>query len=629
VSPPAAGHEFGGFRLEGELGRGGMGVVYLAEQLNLGRKVALKVIAPELSQDPDFQARFEREARLAASLDHPNVVPVFEAGNVDGLLYLAMRYVKGTDLGALLAAEGRLLPERAAHIADQLGAALDAAHGNALIHRDVKPGNVLLAGQSASAHVYLTDFGLTKEASSQSAQLTNTGQWVGTVDYVAPEQLDGRPIDARTDVYSLGCVIFQMLAGTVPYGGTSLQKMWGHGSAQPPSLQNIDPELARRFDPVIARAMAKDPDHRFRSAGDLGRAAIGAAYGQPVTVPERSVAVGAAAEGSIESGPGALLGQSGANTTIESAPQAPATAVSPPGIPQPAVTTAGPAPPTPPPRRRRVMIPIAVATVLVLVIGTGALLASRGNDKDPVSAKSATPVKPATRASVSRSAAAPPRDSTLCSKGLWVGPKTTCPFAEAVKEAYPGSKASFTAHSSVTGLSYTMRCTTGTLHSCHGGKDARVYFRDQPKAPKPAGPSVAFRSYTSDISGYTTRIPTGPEWSDPVETEPSTRGELYRTTVNGPDGLILFIEYTPKEPARFGSGAQSTKQISQTAFGTATEYVFSGGLIPECKTSTCVDYIVNDPDQGSGFGVVAGGSSNFALAKKVARTAAQALAYTE
>lgn len=394
MTAETAGHTLGGFRLVSELGRGGMGVVYLAEQLNLGRKVALKVIAPQLSEDPAFTARFEREARLAASIDHPNVVPVFEAGSVDGQLYLAMRYVDGTDLSAVLAQDGRLESERAGGIAAQVGAALDAAHGKGLIHRDVKPGNVLLTGEGAEAHAYLTDFGLTKEASSQSAQLTNTGQWVGTVDYVAPEQIDGRPIDARTDVYSLGCVLFQMLAGRLPYEGTAVQKMFAHSGSPTPSLESVDTELARRLDPVIARAMAKDPDQRFKSAGDLGRAAVAAAHRQKVTVPERSVAVGVAAIGSDDSGIATQMGPSKANTTIEPPPPRWLKRPVPPPLDPPPAATVSPVPRARARKGSRLLAPVAIGVALVFAVGAGAFLASRGNDSDQEPTRAAAASKP-------------------------------------------------------------------------------------------------------------------------------------------------------------------------------------------------------------------------------------------
>jgi tRNA A-37 threonylcarbamoyl transferase component Bud32 len=291
------GDRIAGYRVEREIGRGGMGVVYLAEQTALHRRVALKVIAPQLARDDAFRARFEREARLAASIDHPNVVAVYDAGQVDGALYLAMRFVEGRDLGAEIATRGRLSPDLAAHVVAAVADALDAAHARGLIHRDVKPGNVLLEGAGATPRVFLGDFGLTKDASSESGGLTRTGHWVGTVDYVAPEQLDGAAVDARTDVYALGCVLFQELSGRLPYEGTEAQKMWGHAAGPIPSLGDVSVGVADRFDGVIRRALAKDPAERYPSAGDLGRAARMAGLGEALTVAERSVATGAAATG--------------------------------------------------------------------------------------------------------------------------------------------------------------------------------------------------------------------------------------------------------------------------------------------------------------------------------------------
>ena len=284
-----------GCRIEAEIGRGGMGVVYRAEQLRLGRKVALKLLSPGLTGDQDFRRRFERESRIAASMEHPHATPVYEAGETDGRLFILMRYVSGTDLGALIAREGGLDPARAARILDQVGSALDAAHSRGLVHRDVKPANVLLTGEGAEEHTYLSDFGLTKDASSQSA-VTHTGQWVGTVDYVAPEQLDGRPIDARTDVYALGCLLFEALSGEVPHPGPEMATMWAHMHKPPRPLGDRRPDLAM-FDPVVARAMAKEPADRYPSAGDLGRAVGAAAQGGGRTQAERSVAIGAAAPG--------------------------------------------------------------------------------------------------------------------------------------------------------------------------------------------------------------------------------------------------------------------------------------------------------------------------------------------
>ena len=368
------GSQFDGFTVEEELGRGGMGVVYLAEQVNLGRKVALKIIAPSLSDDADFRRRFEREARAAASLDHPNVVPVFEAGAVEERLYLSMRYVRGTDLSAVLATEGRLRPDTAADVVRQLASALDAAHSTGLIHRDVKPGNVLISNFATEPHVYLSDFGLTKEASEVSAGLTSSGHWVGTLDYVAPEQLDSREIDARTDVYSLGCVLFQMLAGRVPYTGTSVQKMFGHANSAPPSLQDLDPALAQRFDHVIARAMAKDPAQRYPSAGDLGRAAVAAAAGAAVTQPERSVAAGAAL-GAADS----LV-----TTQLPITPEPPQERrrprrLEPPTAPRPMPPASSGAAVA---KRSRMVIPLVIVTLLALGVAAGRSVAAQSGGSD-------------------------------------------------------------------------------------------------------------------------------------------------------------------------------------------------------------------------------------------------------
>jgi DNA-binding beta-propeller fold protein YncE/predicted Ser/Thr protein kinase len=289
------GDEFAGHRILGIAGRGGMGVVYRALQLDLDRPVALKLIAPQLAEDPEFRDRFVRESRAAASIDHPNVIPIYYTGeSEDGALYIAMRYVEGSDLRTLVRAEQRLDPARAAQIVSQVASALDAAHARGIVHRDVKPANVLLG---ANDHAYLTDFGLTKRVTSHTGS-TRDGGWVGTLGYVAPEQIRGERPDARADVYALGCVLYHSLAGAPPYQRESDEAtLWAHLNDDPPSLHDRAPDIPASFDAVLARALAKDPDDRFPSAGDLGRAALAAA-GKPVApAPERLVAVGAAAPG--------------------------------------------------------------------------------------------------------------------------------------------------------------------------------------------------------------------------------------------------------------------------------------------------------------------------------------------
>jgi YVTN family beta-propeller protein len=289
------GDEFAGHRILGIAGRGGMGVVYRALQLDLDRPVALKLIAPQLAEDPEFRDRFVRESRAAASIDHPNVIPIYYTGESDdGALYIAMRYVEGSDLRTLVRAEQRLPPARAAHIVSQVASALDAAHARGIVHRDVKPANVLLG---ANDHAYLTDFGLTKRVTSHTGS-TRDGGWVGTLGYVAPEQIRGERLDARADVYALGCVLYHSLAGAPPYQRESDEAtLWAHLNDDPPSLHDRVPDAPAAFDAVLARALAKDPDDRFPSTGDLGRAALAAA-GRPVSPgPERLVAIGEAAPG--------------------------------------------------------------------------------------------------------------------------------------------------------------------------------------------------------------------------------------------------------------------------------------------------------------------------------------------
>ena len=278
----ASGARFAGYVIEGVAGRGGMGVVYRAGQLRPSRIVALKVISPELADDSGFRDRFTNESEIAASIEHSNVIPVYEVGEECHRLFIVMRYVEGTDLGRVIAAEGRVTPRRAVQILVQLTSALDAAHARGLVHRDVKPANVLIARESSADHVYLTDFGLAKFA--VSGGLTRTGMFVGTIDYAAPEQFEGRRVDARTDVYAAGCVLYNMLSGSVPFPRESEAAiMWAHLSASPPSVRDAVPTLPDEFDAVIARAMAKDPDDRYPSAGDLGRDAVAAADRQRAT----------------------------------------------------------------------------------------------------------------------------------------------------------------------------------------------------------------------------------------------------------------------------------------------------------------------------------------------------------
>jgi serine/threonine protein kinase len=267
---------FAGCRVEAVAGRGGMGVVYRATQLGLDRAVALKLVAPERAADANFRARFEREARVAAAIEHPNVIPVYGAGEEDGRLYLLMRWVPGTDLQALIRRSGRLGCAHAATIVAQVAAGLDAAHAVGLVHRDVKPANVLLGGEDGSGHVYLSDFGLTLDPVAD-ARVTDSGEWFGTVDFMAPEQFEGERPDARTDVYALGCVLNAALTGEPPFPRGSVPSTILAHLNDPPPRPSDTPGVPQAFDAVVARALAKRPSDRYRSAGELARAALAAA----------------------------------------------------------------------------------------------------------------------------------------------------------------------------------------------------------------------------------------------------------------------------------------------------------------------------------------------------------------
>ena len=272
------GTDFVGYRVEERIGRGGMGVVYRAHDLRLKRTVALKLVSPELASEDRFRARFARESELAMSLEHPNVVPIHDAGDVDGRLYLAMRLVDGTDLRALLRAERALEPARALAICRQVAHALDSAHVKGLVHRDVKPSNVLL---DENEHVYLADFGLSRRLDEHGVQ-AGEGRSVGTPAYLAPEQIEGGGlVDGRADVYSLGCLLFECLTGQEPFPRSSrLAVAWAHLEAEPPRASALNSELPSEIDDVIGKAMAKDPDDRYWTCATL-IAAVENALGLP------------------------------------------------------------------------------------------------------------------------------------------------------------------------------------------------------------------------------------------------------------------------------------------------------------------------------------------------------------
>jgi hypothetical protein len=269
------GEEFAGYRLRSVLGRGGMSVVFEAEHPRLGSVIALKVLAPELAADDVFRTRFLQESRIAASLNHPNVIPIYDTGPSGELLYIAMRHVGGSDLRSVLKTRERISPAQALLLVGQAGRALDAAHRAGLVHRDVKPANMLIerGADDEPDHVYLSDFGITKHALSRSG-LTETGQFVGTIDYIAPEQIQGKAVDGRADIYSLGCVMYECLTGQVPFvKDLDAAVIWAHVEELPTPPSSVRAELPSAIDDVIAKALAKDPDDRYQTSRELIAAA--------------------------------------------------------------------------------------------------------------------------------------------------------------------------------------------------------------------------------------------------------------------------------------------------------------------------------------------------------------------
>jgi serine/threonine protein kinase len=269
---PRIGTMFAGYRIEGLLGQGGMGVVYRAEHPRLGAPVALKVMGPELATDEAFRERFVREARAAARLTHPNIVPIYDAGEWKGDLYLAMRFVDGYDLRSLLRKAGPLSLEQTHAIGLQIGSALDAAHRSGVIHRDVKPANILVEPELDAEYgpfAYLGDLGLTKQIESRVGG-TPTGEIVGTIDYMAPEQINDMPVDGRADIYSLACVIFECLTGAPPYvRENQAAVLWGHLHDDVPRATSVNSSLPLRVDQALARGLAKSPDERYSTAREL------------------------------------------------------------------------------------------------------------------------------------------------------------------------------------------------------------------------------------------------------------------------------------------------------------------------------------------------------------------------
>ena len=381
---PRIGDLLAGYRLDEIIGRGGMAIVYRAYDERLGRNAALKVLTPRLAPDDAFRRRFVREYRIAASVDHPNIIPIFEAGDAGGLLFIAMRFVQGGDVQTLLAEQGPLPADRACRIVTQVAAALDAAHEHGLVHRDVKPANMLRdapAGADQPDHIYLSDFGLSKHWLS-STTLTSQGEFLGTMDYVAPEQIEGNPVDGRSDQYALACSAFEMLSGAPPFRrDETMAIMWAQVSAPPPALTSRRPNLPAAVDPVLAKALAKAPDDRYGTCLEFA-AALRSAIASPASQPPASQPPAGpppAPEGRADSPlPGEQATAARGGGTGQAAGSGPAGYRAPPG--------------KPPARSRRSRAAILVACVALLgAIGGGYALFGTGSGATKAGATLAAP----------------------------------------------------------------------------------------------------------------------------------------------------------------------------------------------------------------------------------------------
>jgi serine/threonine protein kinase len=480
----AAGRVIGDYEIESIAASGGMGIVYRATQRSLGRRVALKVIRSEIAADPDYRARFMRESRQAAAVDHPNVVSVHEVGNHNGQLFLAMQWIEGSDLEELIKRKGRLAEDQAVRIALQLAGALQAVHDAGLIHRDVKPPNVLLRQVGGEDHTYLTDFGVAKPLLADE-KFTKSGLAVGTSGYMAPEQIQGLEPMPQTDLYALGCVFYRLLTGSAPFHATNdLALAWAHLHNPRPTPSTTLPELGERYDDFIAMALAIEPGNRFRS-GRAFATALKTVHGQPA----HHVTVGpTAADTYVPPEPTLVDPPPAARTPIDRQPPRQPTALYP---PYPQVAEG----PQPSPAGRTVAL-VLLTLVALAGIAVGALAASGVFTKSqtttvngPIKASSSGATNSRSRSTSttrsSKSGNAPPTATTKCDQNISAGQDTSCPLAENTFVAYyddykangQQSSNTVTASSSVTQKSYELHCTNnGQTVDCGGATNTFVTF---------------------------------------------------------------------------------------------------------------------------------------------------------
>ena len=378
--------EFGPYRLEHLIGRGGMGEVHRAWDTRRGRTVALKRLPAPLAGDPEFQARFRRESALAAQLSEPHIIPIHDFGEINGTLFIDMRLVDGTDLASVVKSEGPMAPRRAIGILAQVAGALDAAHAAGLVHRDVKPSNVLVRGHDEDEFAYLIDFGIARAAAGQTSgpALTLTGATLGTLDYMAPERFENRPVDGRADVYSLACMLFELLTGAAPFRGrTPVGMIHAHVTLDPPRPSAHRPGLPPGLDDVVVRGMAKRPEHRYPTAGALvaaARAAVRAEGRAPTAQTPLSLRKAATPSPAGRSSPHTPPPTSGGWAAAQNPPPAgwpPAQSPPPGGWPQTPPPAGWPPPaPYPPPAAPARPGGMVVAFVLQLISGGVFLIGS-------------------------------------------------------------------------------------------------------------------------------------------------------------------------------------------------------------------------------------------------------------
>jgi serine/threonine protein kinase len=496
------GDRLGDFEIVSVVGEGGMGVVYKARQQALERDVALKVIREEIASEAEFRERFMREAKLAASVDHPHVVTVYDVGDESGRLYLAMQWIDGVNLRQLLDSSGRLPPKRAIAIGTQLAGALDAVHGVAgLVHRDVKPANVLVREVAGEEHAYLTDFGIAKPPEAVES-LTRTGSTVGTTGYLAPEQIQGKPADPRSDLYSLACLVFELMTGEPPFKGENeLAVRWAHASESRPLASQVRPELGQRYDAFFVKALAIEPRERFSSGRDFAEALATAQ--DPDSGDDPTAIMGAQTHAATKIGP---------------------LTPPPPGMtPQPGPHAApyGYVTPPPPPRDRSGSPLALILLAIVAVVGIAvAALAAAGVFSKESSAPTARAVA-SKRKHKGNGRLAPqkpklPADAKSCAGGLWVNSVTTCPFAQNTRSAYAEANGArkLQVYSPVTGITYDMTCSGSSTVTCRGGNNAAVYFTSaqasgqntsappepEPETPEPPPSSGSLVSCDQNIS---------------------------------------------------------------------------------------------------------------------------------